>query len=475
MLRKTRALAIFLFILTFVTGASVLAQDTREQQIAAAQAEKVPTLGAEGPNRAEMTIVRVMKSPLLAGTGGAFPWFGSVYEGTSFGFGGGYLRRMPRRSELVAVAGLSINGSTLLRGEYIAPRVARGTIQPFASVEWARANGVSFYGLGNESVRAQRTDFDFDPLTIRAGLGFRPAAPFLLTASVERIGFRTEVTQPPFDAGPLPSDNSSLLYNGFRVGAALDTRTSPATAPAARCCGPPPRFYSETSHQPYNFQQSQLEAVQLVPLVREQFVLAFHALATFTDGSGSDAPPLALLPYLGGGTTLRGFATRRFVDRNSLLLTGEYRWRPSRYVDMALFLDAGQVATVRERMAWRSCTRPGGWGPDSMGRGSWLCAWNSRVAPKVRVWCSRREELSDVRHPTLAPSPARSPSCWSHSACFGPGRSGRHSSRMIRSGPSRSARMSRRRPATSRIWSTKPSRICSASPAIPCSGSAPRT
>ena len=89
-----------------------------------------------------------------------------------------------------------------------------------------------------------------------------------------------------------------------------------------------------------------------MPLVREQFVLAFHALATFTDGARGDYPPLALLPYLGGGTTLRGFGTRRFVDRDSLLLTGEYRWRPSRYVDMALFLDAGQVATVREQMTW---------------------------------------------------------------------------------------------------------------------------
>ena len=173
-----------------------------------------------------------------------------------------------------------------------------------------------------------------------------------MTTSVERIGFRTEVTQPSFAAGPLPSDNSSLQFNGFRVGAALDTRTSPGYSTRGTLLRATTAFYSETSHQPYDFQQSQLEAVQLVPLVREQFVLAFHAVATFTDGAGGDSPPLALLPYLGGGATLRGFGTRRFVDRDSLLLTGEYRWRPSRYVDMALFLDAGQVATVREQMAW---------------------------------------------------------------------------------------------------------------------------
>jgi outer membrane translocation and assembly module TamA len=30
-------------------------------------------------------------------------------------------------------------------------------------------------------------------------------------------------------------------------------------------------------------------------------------------------------------------------------VTGEYRWRPSRYLDMAIFMDAGQVAAGREQ------------------------------------------------------------------------------------------------------------------------------
>jgi Omp85 superfamily domain len=347
---KPRPCILLALIAVVAFNVPIRAQDTREQQIVAAQAEKVQALSVEGPNREETTIVRVMKSPLLAGTGGAFPWFGSVYEGTSFALGGGYLRRMPRHSELLGIAGLSVNGSTLLRGEYTAPRLAHGTVQPFASVEWARANNVSFFGLGNDSIASQRTDFDFDPMTIKAGLGFRPARLVLLTTGVERIGFRTELTDSPASGGPLPSDNSSLQFNGFRLGATFDTREAPGYSTSGTMLRATTARYAEAASLPYNFQQSQLEAVQLVPLVREQFVLAFHALATFTDGANGDDPPLALLPYLGGGTSLRGFATRRFVDRNSLLLTGEYRWRPSRYLDMALFLDAGEVAHSFQRM-----------------------------------------------------------------------------------------------------------------------------
>jgi outer membrane translocation and assembly module TamA len=66
-----------------------------------------------------------------------------------------------------------------------------------------------------------------------------------------------------------------------------------------------------------------------------------------TSPDSGDAVPVMLSPFLGSGSTLRGYANRRFTDRNRVLLTGEYRWRPSRYLDMALFVDAGQVAADR--------------------------------------------------------------------------------------------------------------------------------
>ena len=50
-----------------------------------------------------------------------------------------------------------------------------------------------------------------------------------------------------------------------------------------------------------------------------------------------------MLPALGGGSTLRGFASWRFRDRNSLLLQAEWRVLANRFLDMALFYDAGKV------------------------------------------------------------------------------------------------------------------------------------
>jgi outer membrane protein assembly factor BamA len=53
--------------------------------------------------------------------------------------------------------------------------------------------------------------------------------------------------------------------------------------------------------------------------------------------------PYFMLPSLGGGSTLRGFTSWRFRDRQSLLLTAEWRVLVNRFIDTALFYDAGKV------------------------------------------------------------------------------------------------------------------------------------
>ena len=57
--------------------------------------------------------------------------------------------------------------------------------------------------------------------------------------------------------------------------------------------------------------------------------------------------PFFMLPALGGGSTLRGFSTPRFRDRNSLLLQAKWRIIANRFFDTALFYDAGKVSARR--------------------------------------------------------------------------------------------------------------------------------
>ena len=57
--------------------------------------------------------------------------------------------------------------------------------------------------------------------------------------------------------------------------------------------------------------------------------------------------PFFMLPSLGGSSTLRGYTSLRFRDRNSLLLQGEWRIMASRFLDSAVFFDAGKVTARR--------------------------------------------------------------------------------------------------------------------------------
>jgi outer membrane protein assembly factor BamA len=173
-----------------------------------------------------------------------------------------------------------------------------------------------------------------------------------LTAGYEWLDIGTDaddVTAAGLDAGAAPGLGEDLGYDVLRTGLAVDTRPAPGYATHGTLARVGYSRYAARSAEPFGFDEVEIETAHLVPLLREQYVLAFHALATFTSADDGHQVPVPLMPFLGSGSTLRGFANRRFYDTNRILLTGEYRWRPSRYLDMAVFLDAGQVGPDAER------------------------------------------------------------------------------------------------------------------------------
>ncbi len=50
-----------------------------------------------------------------------------------------------------------------------------------------------------------------------------------------------------------------------------------------------------------------------------------------------------MLPSVGGGSSLRGFSSWRFRDRNSMVLQAEWRIMVNRFIDTAVFYEAGKV------------------------------------------------------------------------------------------------------------------------------------
>jgi hypothetical protein len=343
--RVMKTIAI-LIAMTLVASMAA-AQTTRADTIAEQQAEKAKALGAEGPTKAELVIRRVLLSPLLNGGEGLYPWFGSVYSGTGVGIGAGFLKRLEQGAYVTMQTGVSLNNSMVLRGQFAAPELWRGMLQVDANGQWLDARGVSFYGLGQDSDRSYRERFDFAPKDIGGNITIKPRRHVFMSGGYTFMNFDSTRDTPRFRGADAPGLDEELNFHVSRATLAYDWRPAPAYSTRGGLYRASFERNSETKGLPYSFDLQEYEIVQQVPLVREQFVFAVRGLMTLTRPFDGDEVPVMLAPYLGSTQTLRGYPNRRFTDRNRVLLTGEYRWRPSRYLDMALFIDAGQVARDR--------------------------------------------------------------------------------------------------------------------------------
>jgi hypothetical protein len=327
------------------------AQTSRVEAITAEQAEKAGRLGVEEASKNERRVRRLLDAALAVERNGPFPWFGSVFAGSGLALGAGYFHRLPARIGVGATAGISINGSKLIDGTIAGPPLSRFRIRPSAWGRYIQANDVSFFGSGNDSVREARSGYRYSPATVGGGVTVSPLRGVDLGSSYEWLGIDTGGTD-RLPVARAAAFDQTLRYSVARASAAFDWRTSPAYSTSGGLLRASIASFDERNHRPFSFTESEFEAVQLIPLVRDQFGLAFRGLATFTTSVSGDEVPFALLPYVGGGSTVRGLRNRRLTDRNRLVLTGEYRWRPSRYLDMALFLDAGQVARHRHELTF---------------------------------------------------------------------------------------------------------------------------
>jgi outer membrane protein assembly factor BamA len=124
--------------------------------------------------------------------------------------------------------------------------------------------------------------------------------------------------------------------------AGLDTRPAPGYTRRGSFIGVTFRDFSDTDSA-YGFKQVDYEALQHIPLLRETWVLSFRGAVSTTGTKTGQQIPFYMLPSIGGGSSLRGYNSWRFRDRNSLLLQAEWRIMVNRFLDTAVFYDTGKV------------------------------------------------------------------------------------------------------------------------------------
>jgi hypothetical protein len=344
-------------VLAAGTAAPVVAQEpdatTREAAIEQEQAEKAKTLHPYVPGKAEALMNRA-EDILVNGIPRWHPFFESAYYGGGITVGAGYAHHVSSYNLLDVRGTYTILGYKRIEAEFTAPRLfhRRGSLSLLGG--WREATQAAFYGTGMETSKSDRTDFDFRQPYASGTFEFWPTRRMLmlrggleLSEWSERPG---EGTFPSVDTvytpATLPGVGTKTTYLHSQGTVGFDWRTSPGYSRRGGFYGVTFEDYTDRDEK-LGFQQVDYEVIQHFPILREAWVISLRGRAQTALNKSGQQIPFFLLPYVGGGSTLRGFISHRFRDQNSLVVQAEWRIMVNRFIDTAFFYDAGKVAARR--------------------------------------------------------------------------------------------------------------------------------
>jgi Omp85 superfamily domain len=323
-------------------------QDTRQAVIEAAAAEKAKDLKPYAITTAEKVVMRIERR-FTNQVVRFHPFLQPAYSGGGFAPGAGYTFHPSAYGTLDVRGSYSIRSYKLAEAEYNLQGLFDRRAHLNVRGGWRDATQVAFHGVGMDSSEEHLT-WGFEQPFGSTSLTVRPTRGLFLV----RGGFETakwdlkpgegsyRSVDEVFTKQSLPGLDAATTYLHTEVTVGLDSRRS---AGYARRGG----FYGVTAHDytdrddAFGFRQVDYEAIQHVPVLRDTFVLSLHGLVKTTWGKSDERVPFFMMPSLGSGSTLRGYSSYRFRDRHSILLQAEWRIMANRFMESAVFYDAGKV------------------------------------------------------------------------------------------------------------------------------------
>lgn len=271
-----------------------------------------------------------------------------------------------------------------LSGRYSIERYA--ALQSFAGIDRGRFVALGFghylhqtkedfFGVGMQAEHDDRQDYANDEWLAGGLLGLRPAPSVTVGAVASYL--RNDID--PGDDESLPNvDPSNYASLGgdpaYMIGglfAEIDRRRAHPDLAFARRFAPTERkllglspharsgyYLGVQAHRfqnrfegPFSFTRLKVEAQEFVPFRNQMHVLAFRQVASLSHPDEDGMVPFYLMDAIGGQNTIRGYSDGRFRDNHLWLATAEYRYEIWHFLDLALFVDGGQVFDAFEDLS----------------------------------------------------------------------------------------------------------------------------
>lgn len=264
--------------------------------------------------------------------------------------GGGYRQTLARGIRADAMAGISLRNYKLLDASLTVPVTADDSVTVDLHTRLMDAPRVHLYGVGNDTLEESLSRFDFEPKLVEARVRVRPQEGVEVGGSVGMLhvgsgpGAGGRSATDLFSPADVPGLNDTASYRTLGLFAQVDRRDARDFTRRGGWYRADWLVLADGDEEPYGHQRLDLDVRQFFPVFDERQAVLARVVFTTTNASGDDVVPHFLMPMLGDGENLRGFANQRFVDRQRLLLQGEYRYRLNERLHVAGFLDLGRVA-----------------------------------------------------------------------------------------------------------------------------------
>jgi hypothetical protein len=234
---------------------------------------------------------------------------------------------------------------------------------------WREATQVGFYGIGPDTAKEDRTNYLFQQPYGSATLTVWPARRWWMFRGATELSRWSQQpgegdapsVETVYTPATLPGLGAKTTYLHSQGTVGFDWRESPGYSRRGGYYGITLHDYTDTD-KVFGFQEIDYEAIQHLPILREAWVLSLRSLIKTALTKSGQQIPFFMLPSLGGGSNLRGYSSWRFRDQNSLLLQGEWRIMVNRFIDTAVFLDAGKVAASRSDLDFNDLRTDYGFG-----------------------------------------------------------------------------------------------------------------
>jgi hypothetical protein len=355
-----------------VSTAQTTTPSTRADALRQEREQKQQNLRPNQPDTLQRIMNYIEDPPrFLIARDGFRPKLGSLTTGSGFAFGLGYRHHgvFARHGYLdLGVAGTA-KEYWAIESRAVFPDLGEGRFMAEGLASLREYPRESFFGLGPDSLRADRTTFLLRTSQIsgRAGVRLVPAVmvggglAFLSPNTGEGKDDRFPPIPNLFAAQEVPGYATNVDFVRSSGFVEVDYR-EPLNARRGGFYRLDLSHYGDRDGGAFSFTRTDVDLQQFIGFFADRRVIALRGFFSTSEASDDSVVPFYLMPTLGGNDTLRGFRNYRFRGPHALLLQAEYRWELWSGLDAAFFYDTGKVGLRRADIGLRGLQSDYGFG-----------------------------------------------------------------------------------------------------------------